>query len=207
MHNKVKTGNRWDLRYSEPGFAYGTSPNDFLVDSISYLSTNGSVFCLAEGEGRNGVWLARKGYSVTAVDSSTVGLQKAQELASRNGVDITTHLADLGDYTFPGNTFDGIIAIFCHLPPLVRRKTFNALSGSLKKGGTLLLEGYSKRQLEFGTGGPPSLEMLYDLEEICEELTGFDFLLAREIERDIHEGTLHNGRGSVIQIIGKKRAA
>jgi len=200
----MQQGNSWDIRFAEPGFAYGVEPNDFLVESSHYLMPEGNVLCLAEGEGRNGVWLAGQGFAVSAIDSSAVGLQKAADLARSKGLAITTLVADLADYQPLAETFDGIISIFCHLPPAIRKPLFNTLHTSLKKDGILILEGYTKKQLEYGTGGPPEKEMLFDREEITSELNGFEFLVNREIEREIFEGKLHNGLGSVVQIIGRK---
>ena len=139
--------NKWDERYSEAGFAYGTEPNDFLAASLQQLPPSGTVLCLADGEGRNNVFLAQHGYTVTAVDSSSVGLAKAKTLAAERGVTITTCIADLTDYQLPENTYDAIISIFCHFPPQVRRKLHSRIPSSLKKGGVFLLEGYSPRQL------------------------------------------------------------
>lgn len=200
----MQPNNAWDLRFSEPGFAYGVEPNEFLVDSAHYLPNKGSVLCLAEGEGRNGVWLASRGHDVTAIDSSMVGLQKARELADQHGVQINTIAADLADYLYPPSAYNGIVGIFCHLPPVIRHRLFGLLHKTLQKDGILILEGYSKRQHDYGTGGPPSADMLYDLQEITTELQGFNFLLKREVEREVVEGRLHTGLGSVVQIIARK---
>jgi SAM-dependent methyltransferase len=195
----------WDKRYSEPGYAYGTDPNEFLASSLSHLKPGGTVLCLAEGEGRNSVFLAEKGYQVTAIDNSAVGLQKAEQLAADRGVEITTHLADLADYQLPLNSFDAIISIFCHLPPDIRANLHKQIYGSLKKGGTFLLEGYTPEQLKLGTGGPPQLQLLMEIEDLKTELHQLNFLLAREIKREINEGALHTGFGAVAQLIATKK--
>ena len=197
--------NKWDQRYSEPGFAYGTEPNDFLVASLQNLPQAGSVLCLAEGEGRNSVFLAEKGYTVTAVDSSSVGLQKAESLAAERGVTMNTHVADLADYHLPHDTYDGIISIFCHLPPAVRRKLYQQVAPSLKQDGVFLLEGYTPRQLNHGTGGPPVKELLMEISELKEELRALHILHGLELEREIYEGHLHTGRGAVAQLIAIKK--
>lgn len=112
----------WNQRYSEEGFAYGTEPNDFLKDQYFRLQKEGRILCLAEGEGRNAVFLAMEGYSVTAVDQSSVGLQKAANLAIKHGVEITTRIVDLADYDLGSEVWDGIISIAAHVPPLLRKE-------------------------------------------------------------------------------------
>jgi len=196
--------NKWDRRYGEPGFAYGTEPNDFLAASLHQLPPTGTVLCLADGEGRNSVFLAERGYTVTAVDSSAVGLEKARTLAAERGVAITTHNADLADYPLPENTYDAIISIFCHLPPPVRRIVYSQIPASLTRGGVFLLEGYTPRQLSYGTGGPPVKELLMELSELQEELRQLQIIHGLEQEREVYEGRLHTGLGAVVQLIGVK---
>lgn len=196
--------NKWDTRYGEPGFAYGTEANDFLVVSLKKLPPTGNVLCLADGEGRNSVFLAQRGYTVTAVDSSSVGLAKAKALAAERGVTITTCVADLADYQLPENTYDAIISIFCHLPLPIRRRLHGQIPSSLKKGGVFLLEGYTPRQLEYGTGGPPIKELLMEITELKQELHQLNIIHGTELEREIHEGRLHTGLGAVVQLIAVK---
>lgn len=196
---------KWDQRYSEPGFAYGQSPNDFLAASLMHLPPFGNVLCLAEGEGRNAVFLAEKGYAVTAVDFSEVGLNKAQSLAAQRGVNLTTCLADLAEYILSPNTYDAIVSIFCHLPPPVRKKVFRQIPVSLKKGGVFLLEGYTPRQLDFATGGPPSKDLMVELDDLLEDLQPLVILSARELHREVFEGRLHTGLGAVAQVLAIKQ--
>ena len=198
--------NKWDQRYGEPGFAYGTAPNDFLAASVHRLPPTGAVLCLAEGEGRNSVFLAERGYSVTAVDSSPVGLAKARALAAERGVAITTRNADLTDYQLPENTYAAIVSIFCHLPPPARRRLHSQVPASLTKGGVFLLEAYTPRQLHYGTGGPPVKELLMEITALREELQELQIMHGLELEREVYEGRLHTGRGSVVQLIGVKRS-
>jgi SAM-dependent methyltransferase len=197
--------NKWDQRYSEPGFAYGTEPNDFLAASLQQLPSAGSILCLAEGEGRNSVFLAEKGYKVTAIDSSSVGLQKAQALAAERGVSISTCVADLAEYQLPLDTYDAIISIFCHLPPPVRSKLYRQIPPALKHGGVFIYEGYTPRQLEHGTGGPPVKELLPEVSELNKELEPLDIIHSLELEREIREGRLHNGLGAVAQLVAVKK--
>ncbi len=193
----------WDQRYSAPGYAYGTAPNDFLLQVADRIPP-GRVLCLAEGEGRNAVFLASRGCSVLAVDSSAVGLAKAQRLASERGVSIETQVADLAEFPIEPGSYDAVVAIFCHLPPPLRQHVHAQAVAGLRSGGVLVLEGYAKGQLGRGTGGPPSAELLFDLEELREELAGLELEIARELDREVREGTFHTGLGRVIQILGVK---
>lgn len=196
--------NKWDSRYSEPGYAYGTRPNDFLAERIDLLPESGKVLCLAEGEGRNAVFLASHGYDVVAVDSSPVGLQKALELARIRSVHIRTIVADLAGFSIEPESYDAVISIYCHLPPDVRKQVHKRIRSGLKPGGILLLEGYTPDQLQHATGGPPSSELMMNLQMLTTEFSGLEILHATELERDIHEGRLHTGLGSVVQFIARK---
>lgn len=198
----------WDTRFSEPGFAYGTEPNDFLKAEYARIPQGGKVLCLAEGEGRNGVFLARMGYEVTAVDQSAVGLEKAKELAGRHQVDITTVVADLAGYSLGTSRWDGIVSIAAHVPPPMRKDIHRQVVQSLRPGGIFLLEAYTPRQLEMeGMGGPPPSmkDLLMSLEELKSELAGLDILIGREVDRDIREGRYHRGNSAVVQLIALKR--
>jgi SAM-dependent methyltransferase len=193
----------WDKRFSEPGYAYGKDPNNFLV-SVSDQIPPGKVLSLAEGEGRNAVYLADLGFQVTAVDNSTVGLAKAEALAEELGVAIETVNADLASSEIEPGEWQGIISIFCHLPPLARAALHEQVVRGLAPGGVFILEGFTPRQLEHGTGGPKSRELLMELDVIRQELPGLRFEIAREIERDVVEGTYHRGTASVLQILAVK---
>lgn len=195
----------WDQRYSEPGFAYGSEPNDFLVSSESLLQPGSRVLCVGEGEGRNAVHLAKRGHRVTAVDFSAVGLQKALILAEEHSVSINTVKADLNEYIIEPNSLQGIISIFCHLPPDIRAPVHEKICRGLTPGGILIFEGFAKKQIEYNTGGPRDPEMLFDLNELQQELEPLTLTHCVEIEREVHEGSHHTGVGSVIQIIGTKR--
>ena len=193
----------WDKRFSEPGYAYGTEPNGFLTSVVDQIP-RGDVLCLAEGEGRNAVYLAGLGYQVTAVDTSTVGLAKAEALARDRGVTIETVIADLADYPIDPGVWQGIVSIYCHLPPVVRAALHERCLRGLAPGGVFVLEGFTPRQLELGTGGPKSRELLMELEIVRQELPGLRLEIAREIERDVAEGKYHNGTASVVQILAVK---
>jgi SAM-dependent methyltransferase len=193
----------WDERFSEPGYAYGTDPNEFLV-SVADRIPRGKVLCLAEGEGRNAVYLAGLGYEVTAVDTSTVGLEKAESLARERGVNIETVRADLADYPIEATAWQGIVSIFCHLPPVTRAALHERCLRGLAPGGVFILEGFTPRQLELGTGGPKSRELLMELDIVRQELPGLRLEIGREIEREVVEGKYHTGTASVVQVLAVK---
>ncbi|MCU0833075.1 MAG: class I SAM-dependent methyltransferase [Chromatiaceae bacterium] len=193
----------WDERYSAEGYVYGTEPNGFLVAKAELLPA-GRVLCLAEGEGRNAVWLAEQGFEVTAVDASAVGLHKARALAAERGVRITTVHADLAAFVIEPGSWDGIVSIFCHLPPALRAQVHRRCVAGLRSGGVMLLEAYTPDQVGRGTGGPPSVELMMDAETLRLELTGLEFLELSETEREIHEGVFHNGVGAVVRLVGRK---
>jgi len=195
--------NKWDSRYSTKDFAYGTEPNDFLKSSVQKLRP-GKILCLAEGEGRNAVFLAQLGFEVTAVDSSGVGLDKAAGLAADHGVHLHTIVADLETFIIQPDGWDGIVSIFCHLPPELRKKVHKQVVGGLRRGGVLLLEAYTPDQLALGTGGPPDRNMMMTLSALQGELTGLEFVHGREKIRNIEEGRLHTGKGAVVQVVAVK---
>ncbi len=193
----------WNQRYSADGYAFGTQPNDFLTASLAHIPT-GNVLCVADGEGRNGVYLAEQGYQVTSVDLSEVGLAKARELADIRGVNIRTVTADLADYDLGNEHWDGVVSIFCHLPPAIRNIHHQRIVRGLRPGGAFVLEAYTPAQLGRGTGGPPNPDLLISLNMLEDELAGLNFIHAFETERDIQEGRYHNGHSAVVQLIAVK---
>ncbi|MBF2076558.1 MAG: class I SAM-dependent methyltransferase [Synechococcales cyanobacterium C42_A2020_086] len=197
--------NPWDARYKAEDYVYGTTANDFLISVVNRIPM-GRVLCLAEGEGRNAVFLAQKGYSVTAVDFSSVGLQKARRLAAERGVSIETCCADLREFVIQPNHWQGIVSIFAHVPPEVRVRLHRAAVEGLVIGGAFVLEAYTPQQLQYKTGGPPSAELMMNLAELQTELGGLEWAIARETTRFIQEGTLHNGISAVVQLLGFKNS-
>ncbi|MBI3568703.1 MAG: class I SAM-dependent methyltransferase [Gemmatimonadetes bacterium] len=193
----------WDARYGEPGYAYGTEPNDWLAAQVNEIPA-GRVLSLADGEGRNGVFLATRGYDVTSVDSSPVGLAKAERLAASRNVRITTVVADLAQFEIAAGAWQGIVSIFVHLPRDLRRAVYTAAVQGLAPGGVFILEAYRPEQLRHGTGGPRSAALLPTLAELRAELDGLEFLHAAEVERSLHEGTHHDGLSAVVQIAARK---
>ncbi len=195
----------WDTRYNTAEYIYGTSPNGYLME-VSARIPKGQVLSLGEGEGRNAVYLATQGYTVTAVDSSAVGLEKARRLAAQRSTMITTVIADLGEFSIEPGVWDGIISIFCHLPAHLRASLHRKAIAGLRPGGAFVLEAYTPRQLAFKTGGPSQIDLLVDLATLKDELAGLRLERAIEVERDIFEGQGHYGRGAVVQILGFKEA-
>lgn len=194
----------WNGRYREPGYFYGTAPNDFLAAEAHRLPRGARVLSVAEGEGRNAVFLAERGVVVTAVDSSRVGLTKARHLAAERRVSLATVCADLGEWAVPPARWDGIVSIFCHPEPEIRRRLARGIVKGLTPGGLLLLEAYTPRQLEHGTGGPPRAELMLDAETLRHEFEGLEFLRLEEIEREVCEGRGHHGLSAVVQAIARR---
>lgn len=195
----------WDQRYASDDYVYGTAPNAFLAGMADRLP-RGPVLCLGEGEGRNSVFLAGRGLSVTAVDASSVGLEKARRLARSRGVAIQSVHADLADFSIESDHWAAIISIFCHVPPALRADLHRRVVAGLRPGGVLLLEAYRPEQLSFRTGGPPSAELMMDLTALRAELAGLQFEHAIETEREVIEGSLHTGLGAVVQVLAVKPA-
>lgn len=193
----------WDERYALEGWAFGTEPNDFLKEEARRIPP-GRVLCVGEGEGRNAVFLAEEGFEVVGVDRSQVGLDKAQGLAQARGVSIETVLSSIEEFDLVEGEWQGIVSVFFHLPPELRRRIHHSVVKGLSPGGVLILEAYTPKQLEFGTGGPPDIKKLPSLEELEEELEGLELLVARETEREVHEGRMHTGKGSVVQLVGRR---
>lgn len=193
----------WDERYSAEEYAYGIKPNEFLKENFNQIP-KGKVLSLAEGEGRNAVFLAKQGYSVTAVDASAVGLNKAEKLAEENGVVVEFVQADLADYDLGENKWDGIVSIFFPLPSLLRKLLYKKVEAALKPGGVFLLEAYTPDQLKHGTGGGNSAAVLQTKESLRLELPGLKFRHLVELEREVIEGVYHTGLGAVVQAIAAK---
>jgi len=194
----------WDQRYNEAGFAYGDQPNGFLVEQVRMLKP-GTCLCLAEGQGRNAIWLAQQGFSVTAMDQSPVGMTRAQHLAAERGVAIDTQVGDLTDFDLGDSRWDNIVSIFGHLPSGLRRSVHQRIVQALKPGGVFLLEAYTPEQLDMpGTGGPSDPDMLPTAGMVRSEAEGLEFMIAREVNREVNEGDYHHGMSAVVQIVARK---
>jgi 2-polyprenyl-3-methyl-5-hydroxy-6-metoxy-1,4-benzoquinol methylase len=193
----------WNERYNEAQYAYGTTPNDFL--KAQQIGSDLKVLCLAEGEGRNGVYLAGLGNDVTCIDYSEEGLKKTNQLAAQNGVEVSCLCADLGEMNLVENSWDVIVAIFAHFPTPVKSHIWPQIFTALKPGGKLIMEVYDQEQLRFGTGGPQHPELLYSKEELQELLVGaYQSFQIEKVYREVQEGTYHNGASATIQVLATK---
>lgn len=192
----------WDERYSATEYIYGTEPNEFLASQCELLS--GAVLSIGEGEGRNAVFLATRGIEMHCIDGSRVGMEKASTLAASKGVQISTMVGDLAEFSPASESFDGAISIFAHLPSSIRYRLYPLLIESLKPGGIFLMESYSVDQLGRETGGPKDADMLMSMDKIRSEFDGLEIVSLQEIERDVVEGTHHTGLASVVQFVGRK---
>lgn len=195
----------WDERFSAEEYVYGREPNEFLRAEADRIPP-GPVLCLAEGEGRNAVFLAERGHTVTAVDFSLEALRKTARLAQECGVPVTTIHADLALYEPKMRAYAGIIAIFAHLPPAVRARVHTWVPSALQPGGVFLLEAYTPDQLALGNGGPREPEWLMTRVGLQEELAPLHFEIAREVRREIQEGKFHTGLSATVQVVAVRGA-
>ena len=193
----------WNERYSIKEYYYGLEPNDFLAGHYNEIP-EGRVLEIGAGEGRNSVFLAKQGYEVTALDQSTVGLEKARKLAKDQGVEITTVEANLSEFEFDPDYWQGIIGIFCHLPVALRKRVLRNCMHGLATGGVILLEAFTPSQLKYNTGGPKDPLMLYTLADLRSDLAGLNFEYGEELEREVNEGNHHNGIAAVVQVLARK---
>ena len=197
----------WDEIYSGTEFAFSKEPNDFLRETFEQSPAGGHVLCLAEGEGRNAVFLAQQGYTVTAMDMSEVGLIKATQLAKDRGVTITTQVADLADYQFGENKWDAIVSIWAHVPDALRHYIHAQIVTALKPNGVFIVESYTKEQLKTDAIGGPSasqIERFGSLENLQSELMELKEIIGIERLRMVSEGKRHQGLSAVVQFVGKK---
>lgn len=195
----------WNERYADEKYAYGIQPNQFLVEMITKLPTQGKIVFPAEGEGRNAVFAAKNGFEVFAFDTSIEGKKKADKLANDQGVKIDYRVGILEELDFEPASFDGAVFIYSHFPKAIRATIHKQIEELLKPNGVLIFEAFSNEQLQYPSGGPKDIEMLFSEEEIKEEFKNieFDFLKTEIIE--LNEGPFHQGKGSVVRFIGKKK--
>ncbi|EIM02587.1 SAM-dependent methyltransferase [Rhodanobacter thiooxydans] len=197
--------NQWDERYAGESFHFGTMPNAFLAAQRHRLPARGLALAVADGEGRNGVWLAEQGLDVLAVDASPVGLDKSRRLAAGRGVSLRYELADLATWDFGRERFDVIVAIFIQFAaPALRTRIFAGLGDALKPGGLLLLEGYRPEQLAYGTGGPPIAENLYTEAMLRQGFASLQIDELAAYDAPIHEGRGHDGMSALIDLVARK---
>lgn len=197
--------NHWDDRYSGEGYLFGEAPNAFLASQRHRLGRGWTALAIADGEGRNGVWLAEQGLLVRSVDGSSVARAKALRLASSRGVAVEYTVVDLSQWSWPESSFDLVVAIFIQFasPPL-RKEIFEGIKRALRPGGLLLLEGYRPEQLRYGTGGPSAPENLYTEIMLREAFSDFELLELRSHDSAITEGTGHDGMSALIDLVASK---
>jgi SAM-dependent methyltransferase len=196
---------RWQSRYSVEEFVFGEAPNEFLASKRRLLPKSGKLLAVADGEGRNGVWLAQQGLDVLSLDFAPAAQAKARALAKRRGADLEFELEDVHGWTYPENAFDVVVDIFTQFSsPEQRTRKWDGMKRTLKPGGLLLLEGYTPKQLDYGTGGPKVLDQLYTREMLEAAFGSFAKLETVQEERAMSEGRGHSGMSAVIDLVGWK---
>jgi SAM-dependent methyltransferase len=200
---------RWDKRYRDAAFAYGEAPNDFLKSELIKLPL-GSILFPAEGEGRNAVFAAQQGWQVSAFDISNEGRKKAMQLAKKNNVNLVYQVGELDKLGFKKDSFDALALIYAHFPAAIKSQLHKALDSYLKIDGTLIFEAFSKNHLAYQkvnekVGGPKDIESLFSIEEIKADFPNYEIITLEEKEIELQEGLYHNGLGSVIRFVGRKK--
>jgi len=196
---------RWNARYASPDYVFGTQPNAFLRAEARRLKPGARVLCVADGEGRNGIFLAEKGMQVHSVDFSDNALAKARKLARARNVDIEFEKADLFSWNWPVERYDAVVAIFIQFaPPGERTALFENMKRALKPGGLILMEGYGARQMSYKTGGPGILDQLTTRELLEDSFHGWEIIDLEDYDCEISEGPRHKGLSHLIDIIARK---
>ena len=195
----------WDTRYSQDGYIFGEAANRFLAANADRLKGYRNALAVADGEGRNGVFLAEQGLEVLSIDASPVGLAKADKLAARRGVRLATQCLDIGAYDWPEAAFDVVAAIFIQFaPPSMRDAMFAGMVRTLRPGGLLLLEGYRPEQLGYGTGGPSQLENLYTEALLRQQFAALEIISLESYDAELTEGSAHAGPSALIDLVARK---
>ncbi|MFW0738793.1 class I SAM-dependent methyltransferase [Flavobacterium sp. T12S277] len=200
---------RWNDRYSTEEFAYGTAPNNYLKETLEKLDP-GTILFPAEGEGRNAVFAAKLGWNVSAFDISSEGKSKALKLAQSQNITIDYQVGELETLNYQPEQFDAIALIYAHFPAEIKSVIHKTLDQYLRKGGYILFEAFSKKHLEYlaindKVGGPKDIASLFSIEEIQSDFPDYEIITLKEKEIELNEGLFHNGKGSVIRFIGKKK--
>jgi cyclopropane fatty-acyl-phospholipid synthase-like methyltransferase len=196
---------RWQERFAAPGYLFGTEPNEFLKAHAHLLRKGDKALAIADGEGRNGVFLAEQGLDVLSVDFSPIAQEKARKLAADRGVTLRIEQVDIINWDWPREAFDVVAAIFFQFAtPAEREKIFAGIKKTLKPGGLLLLEGYEAKQIEYKTGGPSKVAQLYTRALLQETFGDFSSLDIREYDAELNEGDRHAGVSALIDLVGRK---
>jgi cyclopropane fatty-acyl-phospholipid synthase-like methyltransferase len=195
----------WNSRYDRQDYLFGEAPNAFLAAQAERLKPGMTALAIADGEGRNGVWLAEQGLTVTTTDIAPRAIEKALALAERRGVTLDARLADLETWTWPHDAFDVVVAVFIQFaPPPLRDRIFERMKAAVKTGGLILLEGYRPEQIAFGTGGPGQVENLYTEALLRDAFADFDILQLKSHDSDVSEGAGHSGRSALIDLVARR---
>lgn len=196
----------WNERFDKEEFIFGKEPNEYLVKSAArYLKQNDRVLCIADGEGRNGVWLAKQGMQVVGFDASDIALVKAKQFAKENQVEVEYSFSDTDSFDWQANTFDAVVAIFIQFAdPAMRERIFQNVYQTLKPGGIFILQGYTPKQLDYKTGGPSAIEHLYTEDSIRELAQDFEVLELVSYEKVLNEGARHSGMSALLGLVAKK---
>ena len=196
----------WDKRFSQPEYVFGKDPNRYLKEQATiYLKPSAKVLCVADGEGRNSVWLAKQGMNIDAFDLSATAVNKAKQLADLEKVKVSFNVASTSSWNWKPDYYDAVVAIFIQFAtPNMRVDLFQQMRNSLRPGGILILQGYTPKQLEYKTGGPPSIDHLYTTELIQDLLKGMKVIDWREYEEEIHEGEGHHGMSALMGVVAQK---
>jgi 2-polyprenyl-3-methyl-5-hydroxy-6-metoxy-1,4-benzoquinol methylase len=196
----------WNERFDKAEFIFGKEPNEYLVEKTQqYLKPGQKVLCIADGEGRNGVWLAKQGMQVIGFDASDIALAKAKQFAKENQVEVEYSFSDTDSFAWHANTYDAVIGIFIQFADLaMRERIFQKTYEALKLGGIFILQGYTPKQLEYKTGGPSLIEHLYTDELIRELTKGFEVLELVSYEKELSEGPRHTGMSAILGLVAKK---
>jgi len=206
VHEDMNEYARWEARFATPDYAFGKEPNYFLKSCRKLLPRRGRALAIADGEGRNGVWLAEQGLEVVSLDFSPAAQKKAGALAAERGVKVAFVLADVHAWDYPQAAFDVVVEIFAQFsPPSDRAIKWRGMRRALKFGALLVVQGYTPKQLEYGTGGPKRVENLYTRAMLELEFGDFCDLNIVEEERDMREGAAHAGVSAVIGLTATKR--
>ncbi len=201
----VSERERWDTRFAGDDYHFGTTPNRFLASQAQLLKPGTTALCVADGEGRNSVWLAEQGLRVTAFDFSPVAVEKARRLAATKGVVVEHQLADINAWDWTAGRFDLVAAIFIQFAsPEERERIFAGIMHSLAPGGLLLMQGYTPKQIEYGTGGPKHIDYLYTESLLRKAFGSLEVLLLREHEEEVDEGSAHRGMSALIDFVARK---
>lgn len=196
----------WNRRFAEEGFLFGTAPNAWLREHAGVWQPGQRVLSVADGEGRNSVWLARQGLVVDAFDIAEVGVAKARRLAAEQGVSVNYTVSDCDAYPWPDDAYDGVAAIFVQFAdPALRTRLFGHIRRCLNPGGTLVLQGYTPKQLEYRTGGPPFESHLYTEALLREAFGDMAWVEWREYEAELAEGNGHRGHSALIGLVAQRR--